>query len=190
MDFSAAIEAQLAGYTVRRGRLVWFDFASGPIGVWNGWRNLTLPDGRKFLGMRNLGSIEGIRQPINGATPELLFTVTGVPETFLAKARMEAAEYYNRGVWIYSQFFDADLQPLDSPFVEAFGLMQGLRAKRQSTPEGFVRTVTLTAENPLATTKRRPRNSYMTDTDQKQRFPGDRGAENVAGIEQILIRFP
>ena len=190
MDFSATIRAQIEGRRVRRGRLVWLDFASAPMGVWNGFRSLRTLDGRRWLGARNIGRIEGLRQPINGATPEIKLTLSPVNEQVAALARAESAEYYNRAVTIFSQFFDDEWRPLDAPFAEAWGLMHSLIVSREEAENGWLRTVTLTAENPFASTKRRPRNSYLTDRDQQQRHPGDMGLSQIAGIETKTIKFP
>jgi hypothetical protein len=201
MNFSDAVKAQLHGRVVRRARLVLFDFASGQIGVWNGARPLRTAhpflDGQnqRWIGAHGLGRLEGVAQSIDGSAPEMRLSISGVDDRFAAKVKAEAAEYYNRSVWIYSQFFTADndlrgpWQLLDKPFAESWGLMHSMIAKREPTDNGWLRTVTITAETPFSGRKRPPF-SYLTSTDQEYRYPGDRGADEVAGIENKLVKFP
>ncbi|WP_024816284.1 hypothetical protein [Methylopila sp. 73B] len=195
MDFGPAIEAQLRGQRVRRARLVWFDFATEPMGVWNGARPLTTSDGRTWLGLRGLGRIEGIAQSIDGAAPEIRFSLSGVYARFAAMAKAETAEYVNRPVFVFSQFFTGDdhmngpWQLLGAPWAETWGLMHSLIPEKKTTADGFERTVTLTAETPFAS-KKRTRAAYMSDPDQKARHPGDRIAEFIAGIESVYVKFP
>lgn len=189
MDFPEAIAEQQSGRVVRRARLVWFDFASGPIGLWNGFGRLTTKDGRRWSGLMQLGSISGVAQAINGTAPEIRLSVSGVDVTFAAKAKAETAEYYNRSVTVFSQYFDADWQCLDLPFAESWALMRKLSPSRESTQDGFVRTVTISGETPFAG-KRRPRFAYLGDRDQQQRHEGDKAAERISGIDAKIITFP
>jgi hypothetical protein len=196
MDFSETILAQIKGRKIRRARLVEFDFVSGPIRVWNGARRLRTKDGKEWQGMFGFGRIEGLQQAINGDAPEMRFSVSGVAAAFVQKARGEASEYFNRRVLVFSQFFagedDEDFnpwEPIDNPFAEAWGIMRALTYEKTAEEGGFRRIVTISAETPFGATKKRPPFSYVTDTDQRQRFPDDRGMERVAGIEAKLIEF-
>ncbi|MFT4129969.1 hypothetical protein [Labrys sp. (in: a-proteobacteria)] len=191
MEFSEAIEAQLRGITVRRATLVWFDFKSKPIGLHNGVGPLTTKDGRNWNGLGGLGSVEGLEQAINGAAPEMRLSVSGIDPDFITKAKAEADEYLYRPVIVFAQFFHDDWSLLDEPWAIAWAQMMSLTVARESAGQGdgWVRTLTISAETPFAG-KRRPRNSFLTDRDQQTRHPGDRFAERTMGIESHLIRFP
>lgn len=189
MDFPEAIKAMLAGKNVRRARLVLFDFASGPIGVWQGFGPLQTKDGKLWHGVGELGSISGVAQAINGSSPELRLTLSGVDETFAMKAKAEADEYYNRAVTVFSQYFDEDWQCLDLPFAEIWALMRKLTPAAEMQDDGKVRTITISGETPFAT-KKRPRFAYLSDRDQQSRHPGDKAAERVQGIDNQLVTFP
>ncbi|SOC47106.1 hypothetical protein SAMN05892877_12712 [Rhizobium subbaraonis] len=183
MTFSAAVRAQHAGRVVRRGRLVLFDFASGPIGVWNGFGRLETNDGRTWLGFGELGQVSGIAQAINGKAPELRFTVSGVDESFAGKVKGEASEYFDRLVTVFSQYFDEDAQCLDNPYAVTWGKIRGMEATRAADDNGgFVRTVSISAEGPFSNKRRAPF-GYVTDRDQQNRYPGDNGMRRVAGID-------
>lgn len=189
MDFSEAVKAQHEGRVVRRGRLVWLDFLSGPIGLWNGYGRLKTKDGREWLGLGGFGSVSGVAQAIDGSAPEIKLTLSGVDETFAAKAKAEAPEYYNRGAMVFSQYFDAGWQCLDLPYAVSWGMMRKLTAAKQSDEGGFTRTVTVSVETPLAG-KKRPKFAYVTAADHLSRHPGDRIAERTAGIDSKLVTFP
>lgn len=183
MDFNQTIEAQLSGRVVRKSRLVELMFASGPMGLWNGFGTLKTKDGKIWLGFGGAGRISGVAQSIKGSAPELKLTLSGVDKTFAAKAKGEAAEYYDRAAIVYDQFFDEEWQCLDLPYATYFGLMRKLTSSRTAEEGGFVRTVSISSETPFAG-KKRARFSYMTDRDQQLRHPGDLFASDVAGIER------
>ncbi len=195
-DFEAVIDAQLTGQTVRAELLVAFHFLSGTTRVWNGFGRLpTLdPDGGpgsvEWLGLLGLGGITGLKQPLNGTAPETTLTLSGVDPTFAAKAKAEANEYFLRPVKIHLVFFDEDWQPISRPRLFLWARMHTLVPKREPNDGGgSVRSVTITAESPFSG-RRRPRHGFLTDNDQQLRYPGDRGAERVAGIEAKNITFP
>lgn len=189
MDFSATIQAALGGEVVRMDALVEFDFLSETIRLWNGTGTLKTLDGKSWEGIAGLGDIDGLEQSVDGTAPEQTFTLSGVDARFAAVAKGDADEYFDRPVKVYLQFFDAGWQPLDDPFAVSLRRMQRIKAKRTDTEEGFVYSVSVMAETPF-TTRRRPPFSYNTDRDQNRRFPGDRGFEEVAGIDGKKITFP
>lgn len=182
MDFSSAIAAQLAGRVVRVDALVEFQFASQTIRLWNGFGSLPTLDGKVWQGIAGLGQIDGLSQALNGVAPTQTFTVSGVDARFASLAREDRAEYYRQPVVTYLQFFDEDWQPLDNPSSIALRQMDTIQLKRSQVDDGFVYSVSITAETPF-TTRRRPAYGYLTDRDQQQRFPGDLGLNQVAGID-------
>lgn len=186
MNFSSAIAAQLAGRVVRVDALVEFRFASQTIRLWNRFGPLPTLDGKTWQGIAGIGQIEGLSQSINGVAPTQTFTVSGVDARFADLARGDRAEYYRLPVVTFLQFFDTtiegDWQPLDNPFAISLRQMDTVQLKRAQGDDGPVYTVSITAETPF-TTRRRPAFGYLTDRDQQQRFPGDLGLNQVAGID-------
>jgi hypothetical protein len=189
MDFSEAVAAQLDGQTIRVARMVEFQFASGTQRYWPGEWTLTANDGTVWSPTMGVGAVTGLRQSFNGTAPQLKFQVSGVDADFIAAARAEVAEYYGRLVRVFWQFFDSAWAPLDTPVVITWGLMRSIEVSRQAQEKGFLRLVTLTGEVPFDGRARAP-NAFLTDTAQKDRHPGDRMVERVAGIEAKLIEFP
>lgn len=189
MDFPETIKAQLEGRVVRKTRLLEMDFVSGRIGLHNGFGKLVTKDSREWLGVGGLGQISGIAQSIGGKAPELMFTLSGVDETFAGKAKGEADEYYNRAAVVYDQFFDEEWGLLDFPYATSFGLMRKLTSTREATDSGFIRTVSISAEGPFAG-KKRAKFAYLTPQDQRNRHPSDAFADDTPGIETRPITFP
>lgn len=192
MDFDPLIEAQLSGATVSGDVLVELDFLSGPVRVWNGFGRLRTLDDREWMGIGGLGSVSDTVQMFNGGAPELTMTVSGVDESFASKVRDEAEEYRDRVVRVYIQFFslsDSGPLPIVMPYARSWARMKSIKSSRQETDTGYLYSLTISAETPFES-RRRPKFSYWTDRDQQQRYPGDRGCERVAGIQQKLVVFP
>lgn len=189
MDFEPAIQEQLAGRLVRCDALVEFRFVSETVRVWNGFGPLQTIDGRVWSGLAEMGRISGLAQAINGKAPAQSFTLSGVDSTFAAKARADSAEYENRPVLVYLQFFDEKWACLGAPVALSFRFMGQITASMSQGDNGPVYAVTITAETPF-TNRRRPSHAYNTDRDQQSRHPGDRGMERAAGIDNKQITFP
>ena len=189
MDFNETIEAQLKGRVVRKTRMVHLDFVSGAMGVWPGFGRLRTKDGREWLGLGELASVQGIAGAIGGQTPELILTISGVDADFAPKVKGEADEYVNRAVVVYDQFFDEEWGLLDEPYAAAFGLMRKLTVSREANAGGFTRTISISAESPLVG-KRRAKFAYLTPQDQRNRHPGDSFADDTPGIDTRPLTFP
>jgi len=189
MNFSAAVKEQMEGRLVRLDYLVEFRFASSTVRLWNGFGPLGTQDSKVWEGLAGLGSLTGLQQAINGTAPEQTLTLSGVDARFASIARGEREEYYGRAVLVYLQFFDEAWQTLDSPYAVSMRLMDRLTQTMAQGEDGPVYTVSVSAETPFVT-RRRPGFGYLTDRDQQQRYPGDRGLERVAGIDQKTIIFP
>lgn len=189
MDFPALIAAQNSGLSVRVAPLLRFDFLSGAGRYWPGFGRLRTNDDQEWTGAQGTASIGEIALPLGGQAPEQTFTLSGVDAGFVAKARADQSEYINRMCWIFLQWFGDDWQPLDLPFAIWSGRMAGLSHARQSDDSGFTQTITLKAESLFASRKRPPHGRY-TDRDQQARYPGDKGCERTAGIQQKPVVFP
>lgn len=191
MNFSAAAKAQIAGAVVRADFLVELGFLSEIIRIrQNSIGPTQTLDGKIWRGFGGLGSIGALTQPVNGSAPSLTMKLSGVEPDFANRARGERNEYYNRPVVIYIQFFDEDWQCLDNPYALAFARMTTLKSSMKTDDDGTkTYDVTLTADSPFSG-RRRPAYSYWTDQDQQLRYPGDKGLERAATINNKLIKFP
>lgn len=175
VDFSAAIQAQFDGATVRQAKLVVFDFVSGPVRLWEGADSLVIA-GDTYRGIGNLGRMNAISAGPGQAVEEIVFQLAGSPE-MLVYFTADSAESVGREVRIYIQFFADDWSPLDTPVQIFWGRMGSLIVDRPrhnvGDPAG--RIITVRATNPF-TNRRRAPNAFFSDSDQKAR--GD-GTDNI-----------
>jgi hypothetical protein len=102
-------------------------------------------------------------------------------------------EVKGRTVTVFIQFFgaadDADpdnQRPLDNPYA----IWSGRCLKPTFTfGEDGERSVRVSAES-LFSLRSRPRYAMYTDSDQRQRFPGDRGFEFAATLVNKVVTWP
>lgn len=184
--FSATVEAALAGRTVRRARLVLFDFASGPRRLFEGAGTLVTPDGFEWQGAGELGSIGDIESSRGGQAPMTEFILSGVDQANISAGLDASRESKGRDLSVLCQHYDEDWLPLDGPYETFGGTIDTLKIKA-SGPS--TRTVTLNAEG-IFTARGFAPFSYFSDRDQKRLHPGDRAAEYVASMASKSIQWP
>lgn len=189
MEFSRLQRRLLQGEKINLARMAEFHFASGVQRYWPGHTEFTDLEGNRWYPTMGMGAVTGIRQSHNGTAPELKFELSGIDRRFMRIARSAGDEYYNRLVRVMWQFFDDDWNLLGNPLVMTWGLMKTMSSKRQTDEETQLQSLVLTAESPFEG-RARARNSYLTDTDQRRRSPGDAICSRLAGIETKLITFP
>jgi hypothetical protein len=191
MALSATISALLAGRTVRCAHLVELCFATQARRIWNGSYKITTSDGHDWFGLNKLLGIEGLEHDGDGQSSELRVTVSGADARFLALAiSADESEYMGRHIKIYNQFFEGDRTLLDEPQARAAGIIDGIGVTRSPRdPNGTRRTITINAQN-MFYGRGQPPASYYTDSDQQLRFPGDRGLQYIAALQDTNIPFP
>lgn len=186
--FSATVAAALAGRTVRRERLVRFDFKSESLRLWEGGHGtLRTADGQMWAGAGQLGQIGDIESSIGGTAPSVEFSLSGVDPTVLAKALSASDEVKGRLVEVYLQHFNEDWSPLDGLYQTFSGIMD--RMPVSAPPGSPTRTIKLVAET-IWTQRGFAPFSFISDRDQKRLYPGDRGCEQVAAMASKSIQWP
>ena len=184
--FDAATLSALAQRTVRLSPLVFFDFVGDPrrYGFQSG--PLRTADGQEWEGTGGVGSISGLATPIGTTAPVVTFQMSGVDARVAALARAASSTVKGRGVTVFLQVFTEDWGLLGSPISLWDGELDLMRYRAEG---GGQYTVSVTAET--AWTKRsKPPFGFLTDTDQKARFPGDRGLEQVSSLIGKTINWP
>lgn len=165
-----------AGHRVQAATLFLFEFASGPQRYWDGQGYLTAA-GEDWLGFGELGSVSGLEQSRNMGAPQTTFRLSGVDSNLLAIAVNSSSEVTGRPCSVYLQFLSAAGEPLDAPYALWAGTMDTLSFQAGTASQ----TITLTAETLFVDRVRTPF-GLATDTDQRARWPGDRGFEFVASL--------
>lgn len=184
--FDAPTLAQLGGQTVRLSPLVFFDFVDDP--RWYGFQAgpLRTADDQIWEGTAGLGEISGLATPIGTTAPVVTFKMSGVDSRVAALARLASSTVKGRDASVFIQVFTEDWGLLGSPIHIWDGELDLMRYRAEG---GGVYTVSVTAET--AWVKRnKPPFGYLTDTDQKARFPGDRGLEQVSSLIGKTINWP
>jgi hypothetical protein len=197
--FPETIARALAGGKVQAATLVLFDFATQPMRLWLGGGTLDANDGTQWQGTGTLGNMTGIEQAVNGTAPQATFTLSGIDATVLRLARDEFAdEARGRLVRVYIQFFgvedagDPDNQRcLDNPYPVWAGRMltPSFSFDGGDDKKPAARTVTVSAES-IFSLRSRPRWSMYTDSDQQQRYPGDKGFQFVGSLVDKVVTWP
>lgn len=191
--FNETVAAHLEGRTLEVSFLVHMDFRDSPRRWWQGF-GLLEAGGHQWQGTGELIAIDGLDSPIGTVAPQTTFTLSGVDPTIVTMARNASDQVKGRRVRVYLQFFhvsptDAGAQ-VHSTLDDPVAIWSGTMDQMQYAAEGpSQRSVTVTAESLWASRNRPPFGLY-TDADQKARFPGDRGFEQVASLASKQIRWP
>jgi len=165
-----------AGHRVSAATLFQFDFTSGTQRFWDGHGYITT-DGHDWLGFGQMGAVSGLEQSRNMGAPQTTFKLSGVDDNLIAIAVNSSAEVTGNPCTVYLQFLSSAGVPLDAPIAIWAGTMDTLTFQAGAKDQA----ITLTAETLFVDRVRAPWGLY-TDTDQRARWPGDRGFEFVASL--------
>jgi hypothetical protein len=191
--FGSTVAAHLAGRTIAGSLLVFMDFKDAPRRWWPGFGPV-VAGGFTWQGTGELIQVEGLDQPQGTGAPQTTFTLSGIDAEIVTLARNASDRVKNRRVTVFVQFFqldptDANVEAwstLDSPAALWTGRMDQMQYRISGTGSS---SVTVTAES-LWVNRSRPAFGLFSDADQKARFPGDRGLEQVADLVSKSIRWP
>lgn len=123
------------GCTVRHAFLVMFDFLSGPVYVWQGFRPLVV-DGITWNAVGPLATVGQVEDAISDNAPTITLRISGVSASLIAKALEESSEVRGQLAYIYDIFFDDDWQPTGSPSVYAVVRMDTVKISNNRNPDG------------------------------------------------------
>lgn len=184
--FDAATLAALGLPVVRISPLVHFDFVDDP--RWYGFQAgpLRTAGGQIWEGTAGLGEISGLSTPIGTTAPVVTFKLSGVDARVAALARKASSAVKGRDASVFVQVFNADWSLLGSPIHIWDGELDVMNYKAEGNGQY---SVSVTAETAWVR-RNKPPYGYLTDTDQKARFPGDRGLEQVSSLVGKIINWP
>lgn len=191
--FSQTIKIAARGHRVHCVVLAEMQFVSSTMYVHNegGILNSRGFDGEmesiKWLGMQGLATVSNLGASKVGASRQVTCALNAensqIKEWFFEE---EQREVKGRRFRFWGQFYDADLQPLDSRFHIYTGIGDKLQMNR-SGPS--TRQITLLLED-FFVRRRRSANAMVTNSDQQQRDPGSTGFIFVQKmIDQTLNLF-
>jgi hypothetical protein len=174
--FNGTIEAIADGQVVRAEILADHDFNDGHAYNWTGLGTLTL-DGHDWVGAGELVSLGPLPFGGDDAASPMTITLSGVNAAFVSEAR-SLPTVRGRSQLLYLQFFDADLQPLDTKYLLADRLMDVMGYSGVGPAQ---RSISLTSED-VWTARNTAEHANWSDANQQVLFPGDRGLEFVAEL--------
>lgn len=173
--------AQAAGRSVRMSPVVYMDFATEPVRLWAGSRDLPL-EGETWKGFGNLVGLPTLQQLTNGEANRITLGVSGVSEEGVRMVVRDRDQVVGRALKIGVVYFDDDGAPMTGIYWVWFGLMD-LTPINRVAGDDATRTVAVEAAS-IFSIRRRPPIANLTDRDQQTLHPGDRYCERAG-----LYRF-
>src|SRR5262249_26041260 len=142
-----------------------------------------------YSGLGQLIDVPVLQQLINGIADRVSFHVSGVSAATSALASAEADVVKNKSVAVGICLFGGDWQQLGVPIWLWRGSADFVTRQQQSDGKITTRVIELSVGT-LFTIRRRRGFSYLTNADQKGRFPTDRFCERVALLTQFDKVWP
>lgn len=181
-SIDAGILSALSAETVRAIYLVRLDFDGGTIGWNSGYRDITY-GGATYLGLGDITSIAAVKEEVGIKSATLAVGVSGIDPTIVSLLLSEP--YINRQASVHYTLLDAEDQVISgSPVLLFRGTIDSIEGTFGSTA-----SFTVSLKSRLADWER-VRMVRNTDAEQQRAYPGDKGFEFVAQMEQAKIIWP
>ena len=183
--FPGLVDALMRDQVISSAYLVWLDFASGARFLSDMAGPFRDINGQIWEGLGQLGSVSDIER--NGtAADTVTLSLSGVDPGLTAGALHASADSKGRYARVFEQFFDvATLQPVEKPICYFLGKMDITRIKADGPN---TRSIIMTLES-VFVNKRRPALAFLSDSDQRKLYPGDRAFEQVPALVQANPKF-
>lgn len=179
-DLLAIPDEVLRNGHIGQAVLVHMDFLDAPKRWWTGFGDLEV-NGHVWQGIGDLIAISPISSSYQVSAEQVTFEVAATPE-MLALALAAKARVRDRSVTVYLQLFameDAEGVERGQPIGSPMALYSGTMTKMPWAASGpNQRTLRVEAEGMFFRRNAAPRGRW-TDSDQKARYPGDRGFERL-----------
>ena len=176
-------------------------FQSEPLYMWSGYGDFVREDtGNTYLGAGQLLNISTVEETTEIQAVGANFTLSGIPSSFLSLALQEP--YQGRecriyfGVLIEGGLATQGLDTITTQFGDLIVLQSGTQGfleifsgemdQMNIVEAAETATISVSAENALIKLER-PVVRRLTNTDQKSRYPNDKGLEYVAGLQDKEI---
>ncbi len=173
-DLLAIPDETLRNGSIGQAVLVHMDFLDNPKRWWAGFGDLSL-GGYTWQGLGDLISISPISTTYQVSAEQVTFEVAATQE-MLTLARNAKAQVRGRAVMIYMQLYTMEPEAaLGSPVSLYAGTMERMPWSASGPTD---RRLRLECEG-LFFRRNAPPRGRWTDSDQKARYPGDRGLERL-----------
>lgn len=177
--FSTAVQALLKGDTLYATYGVQFNFASGSVAVWQGIGPIDASafSCPVFSGVGNMGKIGSLEMGVVAGTQSVEFELSGLDATFFAKSQSQQSEVRGRRCTVFILFFNSSATLIDCRVRKTY-VMDRIVTNVSADGDTPSMICKLSAE-PILAPKNQSTYSFLTDADQRARFPGDRGLERT-----------
>lgn len=151
------------------------DFASGDVRLWTGYGTLEW-DSREWTGAGTLLNVSAIEETTEVRANGWTVSLSGVSQEAVSLA-IDEAQQGNKGT-IYLGLMDED-----DEVVDVVRVGKGKLDVPSLEEDSDTATISISYESDLVDLER-PREARYTNESQQARFPGDKGFEHVAGLQQ------
>lgn len=160
--------------------LLKLEFDSGTDYLWTGYGDLSW-DGQTWLGGGELLGVQPFSESTDITATRAQVTVSGIPSAWISLVLQE--DYQGRPATIYFAALDSDGNVIADP-AEFAGRMDQMEINKT----GDTMLIRLSIESQLIDLHK-PREFRYTDQDQRIDYPGDRGFEYVAGLQDKQLTW-
>lgn len=176
---TSAMKAAIAASVVRPVILVEQQFRTGTAYMWTGVGPLTW-NGQTWIGIGDLLSVSEIEESAEVSAKGVTLSLKGVKTADITQALSEMAR--NKPGKIRLALIDESGAVVASPKIMFSGKLDTCVVEDGAD----TCTVSIALESDLIDLER-PRESRLTDVEQQKRYPGDRGLENIAALQDADI---
>lgn len=185
-SLSGSVGADIVTAEIRQALFVRFSFDAGTSYLWSGVGSITTSAMGDFpaatwTGAGTLSAASPVEETAELRATGRVFTLSGADPSVLSLALGEHVQ--GRPVASWRGLFDAAGQLIADPVPDFAGLMN----QPEIVDDGATRIVRISAENRLFDFERPANPLFYLPEDQKRLYPGDRGFDFVASLQDKVI---
>lgn len=186
-DLDTATAAAVQGDTLAPIAMVALGFDSGAVRLWSGIGELSW-DGHVWYGAGSLGRISPIEETAEIRAVGVQLELSGIPVEAEAEDGRTILEIANDEDW-QGRSADIYYAVLDGrSFVGQPAKLFGGLMDTMTLIEGSMATIIVSCESKQIDLERAKVRRYTAE-DQRSEFPGDRGADAVAALQNVELRW-
>jgi hypothetical protein len=145
---------------------------------WTNWPVSVDWNGHTYLGLGEIGAVGSMQETESGVDGKMLLSLSPVKIEILSLALGNVEGYRGKPVNVYLWPVDSTYQPIGTPVLRYFGVMDQVGVKRNGST-GMIEMSCLPAG---ANSKRRSAALRMNHVQQQLVHPGDRGFEYIEDL--------
>lgn len=178
-DLHADTIAEITSESVEPILFAKLEFDSGDLNLWTGIGDLVW-NGDTYTGAGDLVKLSEINETQQVKSEGMEMGLSGIPSTIISIALTE--DYQDRPATLWFAFLDNTQSIISNPYQQFKGRMDTMSFE----DGGETGSISIAVESILIDLER-PKERRYTDEDQQQEYPGDRGFEFVAGLQEKEI---